>query len=263
MTATYPTFELDSRGDAQWLTLNRPETMNAMNPAMVAELSHYFTALETDRAVRVVVLRGRGRSFCSGLDLKEIGGRLDGLTGEGVYAEQRALSRLIVAMRRCPQPIVCLLQGSASGGGFALALASDIRLATPDARMNAAFIQVGLSGCDVGVSYHLPRLVGASVAAELLMTGRFLGAERARELGLVSAVHEADAIEAAATQLVTELLRANPLALGLTKQGLQASIASATLEAAVEIEDRQQAMLVNLPDFRARVRAFIARMKGG
>jgi enoyl-CoA hydratase len=262
MTATYTTFEIESRGDAQWLTLNRPETMNAMNPAMVEELSRYFTALETDRSVRVVVLRGRGRSFCSGLDLKEIGARLDGLTGEGVYAEQRRLSRLIVAMRRCPQPIVCLLHGSASGGGFALALASDIRLATPDARMNAAFIQVGLTGCDVGVSYHLPRLVGASVAAELLMTGRFLGADRARELGLVSAVCEPEAIEAAATELVTELLRANPLALGLTKQGIQSSLSAATLEAAVEVEDRQQAMLVNMPDFRARVRAFLAKLKG-
>jgi len=262
MTATYTTLEIESRGDVQWLTLNRPETMNAMNPAMVAELSRYFTALETDQSVRVVVLRGRGRSFCSGLDLKEIGARLDGLTGDGVYAEQRRLSRLFVAMRRCPQPIVCLLQGSASGGGFALALASDIRLATPDARMNAAFIQVGLTGCDVGVSYHLPRLVGASVAAELLMTGRFLGAERARELGLVSAVCEAEGIEAAATQLVTELLRANPLALALTKQGLQSSLSAATLEAAVEIEDRQQAMLVNMPDFRARVRAFLAKLKG-
>ena len=259
MTVPYTTLELDRRGDVDWLTLNRPETMNAMNPAMVAELGHYFTALETDRGVRVVVLRGRGRSFCSGLDLKEIGARLEGLTGERVYPEQRALSRLIVAMRRCPQPIVCLLQGSASGGGFALALASDIRYATPDARMNASFIQVGLSGCDVGVSYHLPRLVGASVAAELLMTGRFLSAERARELGLVSAVAEADAIEATASQLVAELLRANPLGLALTKQGLQASLSAATLEAAVEVEDCQQAMLVNLPDFRARVRAFLQK----
>ena len=179
-----------------------------------------------------------------------------------MYAEQRALSRLIVAMRRCPQPIVCVLHGAASGGGFALALASDVRFATPDARMNAAFIQVGLSGCDVGVSYHLPRLVGASVAAELLMTGRFLDAGRARELGLVSEVCAPEAIEGRAGALVEELLRASPQGLGLTKHGLQTGLAAATLEAAVEVEDRQQAMLASQPEFRARVSAFLKRLAG-
>ncbi len=262
MTATYTTLELERRGAADWLTLNRPESLNAMNPVMVAELHAYFTALERDISARVVVLRAKGRAFCAGLDLKEIGPRLATMSGEAVYAEQRALSRLIVAMRRCPQPIVCLLQGTASGGGFALALAADIRLATPDARMNAAFIQIGLSGCDVGVSYHLPRLVGASVAAELLMTGRFLAPERALALGLVSEVCAPEALEPAATRLVEELLRAAPLALGLTKQGLQSALSAGSLEAAVEVEDRQQAMLATMPEFRERVAAFLARMAG-
>ena len=262
MAAAFTTLDLERRGAVDWLTLNRPDSFNAMNPAMVAELHRYFTGLEQDRSVRVVVLRGHGRGFCAGLDLKEIGTRLESLTSEGVYAEQRALSRMIIAMRRCPQPIVCLLHGAAAGGGFALALASDIRLATPDARMNAAFIQVGLSGCDVGVSYHLPRLVGGSVAAELLMTGRFLGAARARELGLVSELHEAGDIEAAATRLVEELLRAAPLALELTKHGLAAAQAATTLEEAIEVEDRQQAMLASGADFRARVQGFLAKMAG-
>lgn len=262
MARSYTTLELERRGAVDWLTLDRPDSLNAMNPAMIAELGTYFTALETDAAVRVVVLRGRGRAFCAGLDLKEIGGRLESMSGAEVYAEQRALSRLIVAMRRCPQPIVCLLQGAASGGGFALALASDVRFATPDARMNAAFIQVGLSGCDVGVSYHLPRLVGASVAAELLMTGRFLDAGRARDLGFVSEVCAPEAIEARADALVQELLRASPQGLGLTKQGLQAGLSAATLEAAVEVEDRQQALLASQPEFRARVSAFLKRLAG-
>jgi len=208
------------------------------------------------------VMRGRGRAFCAGLDLKEIGPRLEGMDAPAVWEEQRALSRMIIAMRRCPQPIVCLLHGAASGGGFALALASDIRLATPDARMNAAFIQVGLSGCDVGVSYHLPRLVGSSVAAELLMTGRFLGAERAWQLGLVSGLHAPDAIEAAAGVLVEELLRAAPLALELTKQGLAASQDAGSLEAAVEVEDRQQALLAAGEEFRGRIRGFLAKLSG-
>ena len=263
MVHEYSTLEVERRGPAEWLALNRPSALNAMNPAMVAELHDYFSGLERRRDVRVVVLRGRGRAFCAGLDLKDIGPRLEGMDATAIWTEQRALSRMILAMRRCPQPIVCMLHGAASGGGFALALASDIRLATPDARMNAAFIQVGLSGCDVGVSYHLPRLVGSSVAAELLMTGRFLGAARARELGLVSELHEAEGIEAAATALVEELLRAGPLALELTKQGLAASQDAGSLEAAVEVEDRQQAQLAASGEFRARIRAFLARLSGG
>lgn len=262
MVAQYTTLEIERRGQADWVSLNRPDSLNAMNSAMVAELQRYFAGLEHDRAVRVVVLRGRGRSFCAGLDLKEIGPRLEGMDNAAVWAEQRALSRMIVAMRRCPQPIVCLMHGSASGGGFALALASDIRLATPDARMNAAFIQVGLSGCDVGVSYHLPRLVGSSVAAELLMTGRFLGAARARELGLISELHAPEAMDAAAATLVGELLRAGPLALELTKQGLAAAQDAGSLEAAVEIEDRQQSMLAAGDEFRSRIRAFLAKIAG-
>ncbi len=262
MSALYTTLEIERRGAAEWVSLNRPESLNAMNAAMIAELHRYFTGLAQDRSVRAVVLRGRGRAFCAGLDLKEIGPRLEAMDAGGVWAFQRALSRMIIAMRRCPQPIVCLLHGSASGGGFALALASDIRLATPDARMNAAFIQVGLSGCDVGVSYHLPRLVGSSVAAELLMTGRFLSAARAHGLGLVSELHAPEAIEAAAGTLVEDLLRAGPLALELTKQGLAAAQDAGSLENAVEIEDRQQSMLAVGEEFRARIRAFLAKIAG-
>ena len=260
MTKAYTTLSIDRRGAVDWVMLNRPESLNAMNPAMVEELGRYFRGLEDDRTVRVVVLHGSGRAFCAGLDLKDMGSRLDTLDAAGVYTEQRRLSRLIVSMRRCPQPIVCLLHGTASGGGFAMALASDIRLATPDARMNASFIQVGLTGCDVGVSYHLPRMVGASVAAELMMTGRFLSAARAHALGFVSELVAEEAMVAAAGGLVEDLLKAAPLALELTKQGLVAAQGVDRLEAAVDIEDRQQAMLANGAEFRGRVRAFLARL---
>ena len=260
MTKAYTTLSIDRRGAVDWVMLNRPESLNAMNPAMVDELGDYFRGLEEDRAIRVVVLRGSGRAFCAGLDLKDMGSRLDTLDAAGVYSEQRRLSRLIIGMRRCPQPIVCLLQGTASGGGFAMALASDIRLATPDARMNASFIQVGLTGCDVGVSYHLPRMLGASVAAELMMTGRFLTAARAHALGFVSELVPEDAMAAAAGALVEDLLKAAPLALELTKQGLVAAQGVDRLEAAVDIEDRQQAMLANGAEFSGRVRAFLARL---
>ncbi|MCZ8131013.1 MAG: enoyl-CoA hydratase-related protein [Steroidobacteraceae bacterium] len=259
----FETLLLERRPSVDVLTLNRPAALNALTPTMVAELTRYFVALETSPAVRVVVLRGAGRAFCAGLDLHDIAARLPSLDEAALYAEQRALSRMILAMRRCPQPIVCLLQGAAAGGGLALALASDIRLCTPDTRLSAAFIRVGLSGCDVGVSWLLPRMVGASVAAELMMTGRHLGAERAERLGLVSEVCAPDALAARAEALIADLLATNPRGLALTKHGLTANLGAASLEAAVELEDRQQAMLAGTAEFRARVAAFAAtRGKG-
>jgi enoyl-CoA hydratase/carnithine racemase len=162
-------------------------------------------------------------------------------------------------MRRCPQPIVCLVQGAAAGGGFALALASDIRLCTPDTRMNAAFIKVGLSGCDVGMSYLLPRAVGTSVAAEMLFTGAFLDAQRAAAMGFVSAVVDAADLEAAGQKCVDTLLHADPLGLALTKQGLQVGIDAPCLESAIANEDRQQSLLSGTAGFQERMRAFLGR----
>jgi enoyl-CoA hydratase/carnithine racemase len=259
----FNTLLVEKRGAADWLTLNRPDAMNTLNAAMVAELLQYFTHLEADRSVRVVVLRASGATFCAGLDLKDMASRFATLDAAGVYATQRSLSRIILAMRRCPQPIVCLVQGAAAGGGFAFALASDIRYCTPDARMNAAFIQVGLSGCDVGVSFLLPRLIGSSVASELLLTGKFLSAERAQQLGLVSKIVAADQLEAAAGELVATLLKASPMGLALTKQGMNTNLTAPSLEAAVEIEDRQQALLASQPEFMASIQAFLAKANRG
>jgi enoyl-CoA hydratase/carnithine racemase len=176
-------------------------------------------------------------------------------------AFQQRLSSIFIAMRRCPQPIVCLLHGAASGGGFALAAASDIRYCTPDARMNAAFIKVGLSGCDVGMSYRLPRLVGASVASELLLTGAFIDAARAQALGLVSAVVAHDELDATGERVVQQLLQADPQGLALTKQGLEVGLAATSLEAAIANEDRQQTLLSGEEGFRSRIRAFVEKMK--
>lgn len=259
MQGGFRTLRVDSRDGADWLTLDRPDSLNSLDEAMIAELGGYFEAVAAKPGVRVIVLRGSGRSFCAGLDIRDIARRLEGLGTAGIYAVQRSLSRIIVAMRRCPQPVVALVQGAASGGGFALALAADIRICTPDLRMNAAFIKVGLSGCDVGVSYLLPRLVGASVAAELMMTGRFLDAARAERLGLVSAVVDPAGLDAAGEAVTRELLAASPLALALTKQGIEANLGSASLEAAVALEDRQQALLCHAPEFAAALKNFLGR----
>jgi enoyl-CoA hydratase/carnithine racemase len=259
MDHAYKTLSLRKNGAVDWLTLDRPEALNTLTIDMVEELGDYFGALEADSTVRVVVLRGAGGQFCAGLDLKDMGPRLASMDLAAMYAFQRRLSRIVLAMRRCPQPIVALLEGAACGGGLALALASDVRYCTGDVRMNAAFIRIGLTGCDMGASYLMQRLAGASVAAEVLMTGRFLSAERAHALGLISLVVAASELESTAEALVADLLHAEPLALALTKQALNANLAAPSLEAALELEDRQQTLMASGPEFSARIRAFLSR----
>ena len=165
------------------VTLNRPDSLNALNPDMIDALNAYFEGLQRNRTTRVVVLKGAGASFCAGLDLKHAMKRRAGQQEPPGVTEsldsQRRIADIVMLMRRCPQPIIALVQGAAAGGGFALALAADIRIATKSARMNCAFIKLGLGGCDIGTSYFLPRLVGVSVASELILTGRFIDAERA------------------------------------------------------------------------------------
>ena len=183
----YETLTLQREGHLTWLTLNRPESLNAMSTSLVRELRQFFWELADDTETRVLVLRGAGRAFCAGLDLKEQPSG-EGATGGSVAAglrSQRTISELVLLMRRAPQPIIAAVHGAACGGGFALALAADVRIAGESARMYAAFIRLGLSACDVGVSYFLPRFVGASVAAELLLTGNFIDAARAERVGLV------------------------------------------------------------------------------
>jgi enoyl-CoA hydratase/carnithine racemase len=162
----------------------------------------------------------------------------------------------MIAMRNCPQPVIGLLQGAASGGGLALALACDVRLATPDARMNASFIRLGLSGCDMGVSYFLPRMVGSSVAAELLLTGRFIDAQRAQALGLVSRIGSLEEIEAEAGALAAEMLLATPLGLRLTKEALRHAVDGNSLESVMAMEDRNQILCTQGEDFAEGVAAF-------
>jgi enoyl-CoA hydratase len=162
----------------------------------------------------------------------------------------------MLLMRRAPQVFVACVHGAACGGGFALALASDIRIAGESARMNAAFIKLGLSGCDVGVSYFLPRLVGASLAAELILTGRFLNAPRALQLGLVSRVVPDEQLEDAAREIAGELLATSPLGLRLSKECLNASLDAGSLEQVIAMEDRNQVLAAGTDDFAEGVRAF-------
>lgn len=256
---TYEHLDVVVENEVAWATMNRPERLNALNPKLVDELRDFFVGLYWRRDVRVVVLRGAGRAFCAGLDLKDrSGSNAERTVGESLTG-QRKISEIVLAMRRCPQPIIACVDGAASGGGFALALASDVRIATPTLKMNAAFIRIGLSACDIGVSYFLPRMVGSSVAAEYMLTGRFMGAERAYQLGLISRIVEPDALEAEARAFAADMLHATPLGLRLTKEALNHAIDANGLEAAIAMEDRNQILCVQDGDFGEGVRAFLEK----
>ena len=254
---SYETLQIRKDGAVDWVTLNRPDSLNALNRQMVDDLLDYTQSLYWDKSVRVVVLQGAGRGFCAGLDLKERDNSprspTNGLTS------QRRISEIVMRMRRAPQPFISLVQGAACGGGFALALASDIRIAGQSARMNAAFIRIGLSACDIGVSYFLPRLVGVSVASELMLTGRFINAERALRVGLVSDVVADDKLAEAAQVYLKDMLTTSPLGLRMTKECLNMSVDAGSLEAAIAMEDRNQILCAQTQDFPEGIRAFLEK----
>jgi enoyl-CoA hydratase len=229
---------IEKRGDVDWVTLNRPDALNALSREMVTELRSYFESRYDDYDTRVIVLRGAGRAFCAGLDLKEKG-ISDGSPEEGLRGQMN-IRDIYKAMRRCPQPIVSLIKGAACGGGFSLALASDIRIVGESARLNAAYITIGLTGCDMGSSYFLPRLVGTSLASELLLTGRFIHAEEAVQHRLASRMVPDDELDSAADDLIEAMLANSKFGLRLTKDAVNFSIDAPSMDAAMAMEDRQQ-----------------------
>lgn len=250
----YQTIEITHEGAIDWLCLNRPDRLNTINPLMCDELQHYFDSLLRNNAVRVVMLRGAGRVFCAGYDLKEA----DGVSAGPIVGmnTQRQVSEVFLRMRRCPQPIICLAHGATTGGGFAFALASDVRIVSRDVKMNVAMVKVGLTGCDVGISYFLPRAVGLSIAAELMMSGRFIGAERALAVGLVSEVVATEELATAGRALANDMLKTSPLGLRLTKEGLRLAVDAPGLEAAVALEDRGQILCASAGFFEEGIAAF-------
>ncbi len=256
---TYQYLNVSIDGAVAWVTLNRPERLNALNRQLIEELNAYFGGLSARSEARVVILRGAGRAFCAGLDLKEFQESGSRKNVSEMLEFQKNVRDVMIAMRRCPQPVICIVHGAASGGGLALALASDVRLATADARMNAAFIRLGLSACDVGVSYFLPRMVGASVAAEYLLTGRFMDARRASALGLVSRVGTIEELEAEARSLAQDMLNATPLGLRLTKEALGLAIDAGSMEAVIAMEDRNQVLCTQGEDFAEGIAAFLEK----
>ena len=203
------------------IMLNRPDRLNAMNAGLVAELHDALSDVAADTSCRVVLLTGSGRGFCAGLDLGGYGAApaSDGLGRvEATFATQTHIAALVPRLRALPQPVIAAVNGPAAGGGLALALASDIRIAAMSARFNVAFVRLGISGCDIGVSWLLPRLIGASRAWELMLTGRIIGAEEADRIGLVLQVVPDDDLLHAALETAGLIAANSPWGIRMTKE---------------------------------------------
>lgn len=244
------------------ITLNRPDRLNAMTVDLVEGLHDALDEVASDRGCRVVVLTGAGRGFCAGLDLGGYGG-VAGSGGLGPvqngFAVQQHIAALIPHLRRTPQPVISAVNGPASGGGFALVLGSDVRIAASTARFNAAFVRIGLSACDIGTSWLLPRLVGAARAHELMLTGRLFDSEEALRMGLVTdVVDDADLLERAYHE--AELIMANsPMGVRMTKEVMWSALEIPGQQAAIDLENRTQIMVSQTEDHREALRAFLER----
>ena len=258
---TYACLEIETHGAVEIVSLNRPDALNALSVEMTNNLNDYFSALHNRPEIRVVVLRGNGKAFCAGLDIKEHRAPTDEEAVVASWRTQTEIGNIYRKMRSCPQPIIALVHGAAAGGGMSLALASDVRYAAPDMRMNAAYIRIGLGGCDMASSYFLPRLVGTSLASEMILSGRFIHADRALRSGLVSEIVEQDKLLETGLALAEEMLATTPYGLRLSKQALNLNVDAPSLDHAMAIEDRQQVILGQMADFREAMTAFVEKRK--
>jgi enoyl-CoA hydratase/carnithine racemase len=255
----YNTIQVERFDDGHALvTLNRPDRLNAIDDQMFRELDQAYTELDDEQAVRAIVLTGAGRGFCAGLDLAEAAG-LPAMTVPQMYRAQAAGARTLTRAREISTPVIAAVNGPASGGGLALALAADVRIAAPEAFFNVAFVRLGLTGCDVGVSWLLPRVVGLGHASEMMLTGRRVTADEAAHMGLVNRVVPAGELLDAACAVASQIAANSPFGVALTKEGLQLAIDSPSLQAALAIENRNQVLASRTADMTEALTAFMER----
>jgi enoyl-CoA hydratase/carnithine racemase len=245
MTAADPLLLVDRpRPDVAVVTLNRPDRLNALSFALVDDLHTALNELQLDNTCRVVILTGAGRGFCSGLDLTNIEGSStsSGTTGPRAgMLSQTHIAALPQKLRCLQQPVIAAIDGPAYGGGLALALACDIRVASAGARFGAQFVKVGLGGCDIGISYTLPRLIGASRAFELLLTARTVDADEAARIGLIAEVTDpATSAVDRALELAVLICEHSPFGVVMTKEVMWSNLDAPSLAAAIHLENRTQ-----------------------
>ncbi len=250
------------RPDVTVITLNRPEKLNALNYGLVEDLHRAIDEIKADDACRVVVLTGAGRGFCSGLDLTEpspIDASAIEFPRSGMRWQER-IADLTTKLIRLRQPVIAAVNGPAYGGGFALALASDIRVASSSARFCTQFIKLGLGGCDIGVSYTLPRIVGSGQAFDLILTARTVEADEALRIGLVSRLSAGSVVDDALA-IAETLCGYGKFGLESTKQVLWANLDASGIEAALHVENRSQILASTSGEMKEAAAAFASRKK--
>jgi enoyl-CoA hydratase/carnithine racemase len=247
-------------GKVATVTLDRPDKKNPLTFESYAELVDLFRAAPKDKSLKAFVLTGAGGNFCSGGDVFEIIKPLTEMKAAELLDFTRMTGEVVKAMRACPQPIVAAIDGVCAGAGAILAMASDIRVGTPAAKVAFLFNRVGLAGCDMGACAILPRIVGQGRAAELLYTGRVLGGEEAERWGFFNRLAAPDAVLAQARQLATELASGPTFGNAMTKRMLEMEWAM-SVESAIEAEAVAQALCMETEDFARAFRAFAAKQK--
>jgi enoyl-CoA hydratase/carnithine racemase len=226
------------------LRLNRPARLNAINDAMLAEFTETLDVVGADSSVKAVVITGTGRGFCSGIDVRDFGADVPAATDPAIdrLRFQEAMAAIPQAIRDLPQPVIAAVNGPCVGAGLALCLAADIRICSTAATFGNAAILLGLSGAEMGMSYHLPRIVGTSVAADWMLTGRTVSAEEADHRGLVSQIVDGERLFDHAVDLAAHIAELAPLGVRLTKRALQVNTDAAGFAPAVELENRNQVL---------------------
>jgi enoyl-CoA hydratase len=261
-TGARPSYVTIDRSDpvVPVVTLDRPDRRNALSAELVADGIAAFRELHRDRDARVVVLHGAGAGFCAGADLKggdEVAPDTEGRGPVGrVYRSQEHIVDFMMAVHECDKPVIAAVHGAAVGGGLALTLASDLRVADTTAYFGSVFIKVGLTSCDIGTSYFLPRIVGAGHAMDMMITGRHVPAAEADRMGLVNRLVPEGTHLDAARELAAAVAENNEYGLWLTKRGLWANIDAPSLRHAVELENRQQVLGTFTGNMDEAMRAF-------
>lgn len=251
-------FLLAIDGPVATVTLNRPERKNPLTFESYRELADLFHALSRDEAVKAVVVTGAGGNFSSGGDVFEIIGPLVAMDTKDLLRFTRMTGELVKAMRACPQPVIAAVDGICAGAGAIVAMASDLRLGTPRAKVGFLFNKVGLAGCDMGACAMLPRIIGQGRASELFYTGRFMGAEEGLAWGFFNRLVDPDAVVGEAGRLAHEIGTGPTFANAMTKRMLQQEWAM-SVEEAIEAEAVAQALCMTTEDFGRAYRAFAAK----
>ncbi|SBS73634.1 putative enoyl-CoA hydratase echA12 [uncultured Mycobacterium sp.] len=236
------------------IRFNRPNKLNAINEVMRDEIAHTLASVASDAAVHAVVLTGAGRGFCAGIDIRNFGPGMLEASAPAIdrLRFQEAMAGLVRALADLPQAVIAAVNGPCVGAGLALSLAADIRIASTAATFGNAAILLGLSGAEMGMSYHLPRIVGAGVAADWMLTGRTVSAEEADRRGLVSQLVEPEQLAERAIEIASGVADLAPLGVQLTKRALQVNIGAAGLSPALELENRNQVLSHATDDAAAR-----------